>query len=398
MRTHLISAWLCGTLIAAVSVAACGDKGGRGHNTAADASGAADTTPGADGSATADGAQPGADAPTGGCSETDLEACEYASRGLEYDEFDGIATTEPLTGRALPLYARVPKADGPLPVAIWSHGGGFITGGQLHSEQWGNLLASHGYVTIHIGHSPLPDGGGAKYCEVAKVPDNECVPGGDDDANGLLAIGRSFDVVAVLDDLPRLSDLSVAKGGPAFDLDRVVVAGWSGGARGPMMVMGAKVLPTPGSAPFSNPHALPVAALFMSPAGPPFAGWYDDGADSSWSEMRGPTFGATGTNDVKPDKTDLTGDIRRIYFPLQPHDDVRWLLYSNLPVGVGGHGSFNLEDAASSDERLSRLNRAISSAARAFLDASVDGDEGAKAWLGSHNAKVLAGDASWEIR
>lgn len=414
-------------LITSVMVACGGDEGGRRDDTAAppDASDVVDTSGPAD-TASPDTASPDTSTPDTAspdtvapdtvvpdtavpdtaagdtqvrvCGAEDLAACEYPSRDLAYVERDGIATTEPETGRSLPLHVRIPVAAGPLPVVIWSHGGGFLNGGQLNSDDWGDLLARHGYVVLHVGHSPLGPAGAARLCELASVPEAECVTSAgedDDDNNGLVAVGRSYDLAAVLDDLPRLSQFSVDNGGPALDLERVVVAGWSGGSRGPMVLMGAKVRPTPGAPLFTNPHALPVGAIFMSPAGPGFGGWYEDASDNSWNEMRGPTFTATGTNDQKPTKPELTGAIRRMPFPLQPADGTRLLLYSNLAVGVGGHGTYDLQSTGSNDPRLDRLSRAIGSVGRAFVDAAVDKDAAALAWLVSDHAKVLAGDVDW---
>lgn len=101
----------------------------------------------------------------------------------------------------------------------------------------------------------------------------------------------------------------------------------------------------------------------------------------------------TGDNDVKPSKPDLTGADRRIAYERQPADGSRYLLYSKLPPGVGGHPTYDLEDLASADPRVVRLSRAIQSTARAFLDATLNGDAAAKAWLESDHAAVLAGDA-----
>ena len=67
-------------------------------------------------------------------------------------------------------------------------------------------------------------------------------------------------------------------------------------------------------------------------------------------------------------------------------------------VGVGGYDAFNLADAASSDQRLSRLSRALRSSVLAFLDANIKSDATAKDWLATSNAKVLAGEADWESR
>lgn len=329
------------------------------------------------------------------CSPDDLAACEYPSRELEYAVREGLTTTDLATGRSLKLLARIPAVAGPVPVVIWSHGGGFNPVGERSSEQWGDLLARHGYLVIHIAHALLTTETGRAGCALASVPEAECVPGDDEDANGLLAVFRAYDIAAVLDDLPRLSQLSVANGGPALDLDKVALSGWSGGSRGPMVLMGATVRPTPGAPLFSKTHARPAAAFIMSPTGPGFGGFYDDETGTSWDAMRGPFMMATGTNDVKPLKPGLDGSVRRAPFAAQPGDGKRVLLYSNLAVGVGGHATYDLEDIGSNDERLDRLTRALGSSVRAFLDASLRNSAAALAWLATDQAKVLAGEADW---
>ena len=163
--------------------------------------------------------------------------------------------------------------------------------------------------------------------------------------------------------------------------------------------MGLTFEPLPGMDPMSLEHPRPAAAIALSPAGAGFGGFYDHGGDdSSWSTMRGPVLVVTGENDVKPDKPELTGAIRRQAFDRMPADGERHLLYSTLPVGVGGHGTYNLEDADDADPRVVSLTRAIASSARAFLDASLLGDDDAAEWLASDRARGLAGEASWENR
>jgi dienelactone hydrolase len=322
----------------------------------------------------------------------------YPSRNGEYTEREGLATTEPVSGRQLPLLVRVPSGSrGPQAAVIWMHGGGFNDNGHREGKAWGDMLAKHGYVVIHVASS-FPDAeSGLKMCAKAAVPRHEC-HAGDEDANGLLTVFRSLDLGAVLDDLPRLSRLSAAAGGPEIDMARVAVGGWSGGSRAPMIAMGATTKPSESAPMYFAPHPLPAVAFGMSPSGPPFGGWFDEGGKSSWSTMRGPYLMATGGNDVKPGKPELTGEIRRLPFQAQPGDGKRWLLYSNLAVGVGGHGTYNLGDLNSNDERVTRLSEAIASVTRAFLDAYLRDDAKARAWLDSGNAKVLAGAADWEHR
>jgi len=330
------------------------------------------------------------------CSAGSPLACRYQSRDKSSDERGDLSVTEPVTGRELPILARIPVGGpDPSPVVIWSHGGAFFEGGERQSKEWGLLFASQGFVVLHIGHSEL----GAEVdavCTAAAMPANECADAkaGDDENGGLVTVARSYDIVAVLDALPRLAGLITAAGGPALDLEKVVVAGWSGGSRGPMVVMGATLRPSPSAPIFANAHALPAAAMFLSPSGPGFGGFFLIAEETSWEAMRGPTFMATGANDVKPSSPELDGPTRRIPFAAQPGDGKRFMLFSSLAVGVGGHGSYNLGDTEG-DPRLVRLESAIQSAARAFLDAVLRDDSTAKTWLSSNAARILASEAEW---
>ena len=257
------------------------------------------------------------------------------------------------------------------------------------------VIAAHGYVVIHIGHAPITTETGKAMCDIASIPAAECVPSTDEDSY-VVALGKVLDEKAVIDKLDVLSQESVAAGGPALQASRVAVGGWSGGARGPLILLGAKIETTQSAPRFGLSDSRVLAAVALSPAGPGFGGFFEKGTENSWAEMRGPVLVATGTMDVKPSKPDLNGPVRRTAYTKQPADGTRRLLYSNLPVGVGGHPTFNLQLLESTDERLSRFSRALRSSVLAFLDAHVNKSAEASAWLATNNAKVLAGDADWE--
>lgn len=324
---------------------------------------------------------------------------EYASRNLGFTLRRNLTVTDAVTGRVLPLLYREPAGAGPFPVVVWSHGGGFLQNGHEQSSEWGSVFAKHGYLVIHIAHVPPTTATSMALCTRGNVPANECVAmSNDDDSTGLLALAKTGDVVAVLDALSTLSAQNVDAGGPAMDLSKVAVAGWSAGSRAPVVTHGATIRPTPSAPVFSLASTRAIAAIALSPTGPPVGGFFDTGGMNSWSAMRGPVLMMTGQNDAKPSQPLLTGPVRRLAFEKQPADGSRWLLYSTLPVGVGGHDSFNLGDASSSDVRLRKLSRALESAARAFLDAHVKNDAAARAWLDSDSARVLADEAEWVKR
>lgn len=360
-----------------------------------------ESTGGAGGPGAGDAAAPppsGTDASA--CSEADLAACEYPQRNVAAKEVEGTSVEDTTTKRVLPLLARVPEGAGPFPVVVWSHGGGFNDGGHRLGKEWGATIAGQGFVVIHVAHVGLTAEAAQAVCAAASIPPAECTLDGvsADDDTPLVGMVKTLDVLAVLDRLDELSKGSVARGGPALDLSRVATGGWSAGSRAPVVLLGAKLKVTPSAPLFTRPHERVVASVALSTTGPGFGGFYDDGGDSSWKTMRGPLFIGTGENDVKPNKPELTGVLRRVPFTAQPGDGTRRLLYSNLPVGVGGHETYNLEHLGSSDERLARFSRALRSAVLAFLDDTVRGDAAAKAWLSTDHAKVLAGDADWEHR
>ncbi|MBL9013755.1 MAG: hypothetical protein JNL83_06245 [Myxococcales bacterium] len=343
------------------------------------------------------------DAPTGGsdappgdvCSASDLDACEYPLQNLTTTQ-RRVTIMDQSTGRQLPLLARIPALPGPLPVFIWSAGGGFYDNAEDQSAVWGETIARQGYVVIHIGHVPLTLQTGSTICQLAQIPTNECMPPSGDEDSYVVAVGKAYDEKAVLDKLQVLSDGSVSMGGPALDLGKVAVGGWSGGSRGPQILMGARIDTTASAPRFTLEDARVKAVVEMSPAGPTYGGFFDTGTNDSWRTMRGPTLVSTGTNDVKPDKPALTGAIRRIAYTKQPADGTHRLLYSNLPVGRGGHGTFNLGDLDSTDPEVARFSRALRSAVVAFLDANVKGKAEAAAYLTTDNVKILAGDVDWE--
>ncbi len=325
-----------------------------------------------------------------GCSPSSLEACEYPVGGSGMVTTQTVMVTEPISGRVLPVLVRKPPGAGPFAVVIWSHGGGFNDSGQLLSNEWGEPLSRHGFVVLSIGHVTLTPAQGTAFCTAGSVPTAECVATDDEEANGFIALVKSRDVIAVLDALPTLQV------GVPLDLNRVAVAGWSAGARAPQVMQGAKFIPSASAPVYTAPHARVKAIVGLSPISPGYGGFYEGANGNSWDMIRGPVLMATGNNDLKASKPDLTGALRRIAWDRQMADGRRWLLYSNLPPGVGEHGTYNLGDLGSSDPRLSRLSRALRSVVLAFLDAELNGDVAARAWLDSGDARTLAGDASWE--
>ncbi len=391
--------FLATLFLALPGLGACGDDGEGGSGGAGGSSSSTSSTSTTSATTTTGGS--GGSGTGGGAIDCDdAAACAYPSKGLGFSERE-IVVEDAEMGRALPVLARIPDAEGPLPLVIWSHGGGFLPNVPPATAGWSTTFAQQGYAVLTLAHIPPTAEGALALCDLASIPIEDCsadAVAGDEDANGLVALVKTRDVIAVLDALPGLSDASVDLGGPAIDLDRVILAGWSAGSRPGLVTLVATFLPLPGMSPLSMADVRPAAAFALSPTGPGFGGFYEEEGSNSWSDVRGPVLVITGDNDVKPTKPDLNGPVRRRGFENQPEDGSRWMLYSSLEPGVGGHGTYNLEDRNANDERLADLSIAIESTALAFVDANVMGDAEAEAWLASDRARLIAGEAEWVHR
>lgn len=334
------------------------------------------------------------------CEEALPETCDYPSPGLAFTEHT-VSVTEPLTGRELPLRVRLPEGEGPLRVVIYAHGGGLDDEGHRLGGAWAEALATHGYVTLNIGHATLGEGEARLLCEHAEVPEEECGEEAMGEDSGMVGVLKALDVRAVLDALPELAELAEhATDGdaPEVDLDGGAVMGWSAGSRAAVVAGGAGVLPTPSAPVYEDPDPRIVSLVAFSPTGPGFGGFFATEDETSWDGLLGPSLMITGDNDVTHGSPELTGEIRRLAWSSQPADGSRRLLYSALPVGHGGHDTYNLADLDSEDPELAALSLSMRAAVRAHLDQSLAGSEAAAAWLGSDAAVILGGDVDWALR
>ncbi len=321
-----------------------------------------------------------------------LLACAYPPRGLEQGEVTGLTSTNDAIGRTVPLLVRYPTAPGRYPVVFFEHGGGLRPDGHTDSVAWGRVITSHGYVVVHVGH--VETGGRAEaqaLCALGGVTDAECLA----DPAIIHTVARPVDLLAAFEDLPAIAAaVAAANPGTEAGTDRVGLVGWSGGTHGTITVFGASRQLTPTTT-FTRAGDRPLVAVLLSPAGSGFHHFFRDAGGHSWEGLRGPTLMVTGINDVKPEEPLLTGPVRREPFDLAPADGTHRLLYSHLPVGVGAHGTYNLGDSMSSDPRLIRLSGAMVSLTLAHLDAYLEDDTEAAAYLDSEDALLLAGDAEY---
>lgn len=326
-----------------------------------------------------------------GCVDCTWPSLERAITRLPANAADEVyIVRDSTTERALPLVVRFPTGQaGPAPVVLWSHGGGFADDGHTASTEWGEAIAAHGFVVIHVAHVTLTDDSRRALCRFAAVDAGECVPG----ELSFGTIARPRDLIAVLDDLAQVEAWVGERGGPAFDAGRVAIAGHSAGSQGGLVLGGAVRTLSATVTRYRDADPRVIATIGMSPQGPGHNGFFAEEDETSWDDVTLPALLITGVSDINrgnPDSPD--GENRRLAFQHLPGGG-QYLLYAHTTAGA--HDTYNLGDIDAQNPELQSLNEAMTSTVRAFLDARLRDDGQAEAWLASDAPRILAGDAEW---
>jgi len=284
--------------------------------------------------------------------------------------FDNYTVYEARRNRNIKILIRYPfAAPDPLPVIIWSHGGGANPNGHNSYNEWGEALAAAGYAVIHLAHDDDADNA---HCTALDIPASECEPidftkevaaGG---TLGVLWYNRPRDASAILDDFAGIE----AASGLKFDRSRIGVGGHSGGAHTVMNLAGAYVDVSP-SVPERRAYDVRFTAfLACSPQGIGRLGMTAD----SWSSIGVPMMVQTGAADVTTDE-DAAGRLDAFNHMPPP---AKYFLYIDSPAA--NHGTFALNPTTGD----TRLEPYVKASAIAFFDAYLRNFAGAKAWLASN--------------
>jgi len=328
------------------------------------------------------------------CSDEEYEECIYPSPDYSPIEYDGYVFSHDNIPRTMASVIRYPSdATGALPIVIVSHGGSLNDSGHTLMKEWGEQLAMHGYVVIHVAHSTFPEENLAQFCTVYEIPMEECsLP-----TTNPSVVLKSLDAKVVMDTLPTLATWFADNTSITLDVDKVGSLGWSGGSQVPTTLSGAKRHVSP-SVVVSIPDERLGAGVVLSPQGPGFSGYFDDETGTSMESVVRPLLIATGENDWKEGNPELLPAIRaQTYENLPSFDNHHRFLYSLLPIGTGGHGTYSLGDLESGDSTLVRYSLSLISAVRAHFDAHLQESESATQYLNSEKPLVLAGQdlATW---
>ncbi|GJM08590.1 MAG: hypothetical protein DHS20C11_08660 [Lysobacteraceae bacterium] len=256
--------------------------------------------------------------------------------------------------RLIAFVIRYPDVAGPQPVVLLSHGGGNGLCSPIGAlREWRFRTTQAGYVSVSVAHAPhydydsstgLPGCPGQAdpasvdlMCQALNVdntpnPDerNEC------ERVGIINWDRTQDLTEVIGQLQQLA--SSAPWDTRLDMDRLAVAGHSGGAAGAISLGGAiRAFGRDDMGDVNYPdlsHPLVDAQVLLSPAGSGRLGFYDTGFDQSnqsWQAINIPTLMLTGDGDntCSPRGNCIGGDsptTRKVAFELLPPTTQGYLL------------------------------------------------------------------------
>ncbi len=285
--------------------------------------------------------------------------------------FDGYTVSDLARSRSFAIRIRYPLgAPAPLPLVIFSPGGGPNPVGHLTHEEWGTRLASVGYAVIHMAH-PLDDP--SDHCEPLGIPPAECDSASITSGTTLGAIWyeRPRDASAVIDDLAGIE----AASGARFDRSRIGIAGHSGGAHTVMSTAGTALDWSPSVTKIIYREPRILAFLANSPQGIGVFGV----TTTSWDSIGSPVMVTTGAADSAPATPDPATRLHP--FQYMPPPD-KYQLYLDSPDAV--HNVFGLNAAEGAGDRpLTQLEEYVWVSGLAFLDAYVREFAPARAWLES---------------
>jgi predicted dienelactone hydrolase len=273
----------------------------------------------------------------------------------------------------LPLTVWVPKgAPEPFPVVIYSHGGGSRTIPGKSGEEWAKFLAKSGYAVIAMHHmSRSPEDVIANICGELGINPRGC------DRNIYVpyyeSTDRPQDAIAVMDSLEVIG----WKTGFNFDLEKIVILGFSGGTNTTHYLAGGKRNAIFGvsqdTAYYSVEENRPKAFLAMSSGAGIQGGW----TPQSLSDINKPFLCATGA-------ADLSAELRAEFYD-QLKSNHQYRLFINSQSAQ--HVAFNHELTGNNQERSDQLifHQWLEAVNIAFLDYYVKEKKSALDWLKSNN-------------
>lgn len=275
--------------------------------------------------------------------------------------------------RIVPVKIYLPKAKGPFPVIIFSHGlGGSRTGYEYLGKHW----ASHGYVSVHLQHI------GSDTAVWMNVPQPmEAMKKAAADPKN--SINRPLDVKFAIDQLTRKnSDDSPVKG--KLDLNRLGMSGHSFGGYTTLAVAGQTFVGPAGRG-ITVGDVRVIAAIPMSAPVPKNKD--KDNLDKSFATVNIPCLNMTGTLDDSP-IGDTKATERRLIFDHTPGPDQYFINFQDGDHMIFSGRAGKQSPAAKKDPQFQDL---IKMTTTAFWDSYLRGNAPAKTWLRDGACKTTLG-------
>ncbi len=292
--------------------------------------------------------------------------------------------------RDIPILVRHPAGTiDPLPLVLWSHGGGKSTDGKYNNVDWAAALVSAGYIVVSMSHLPRSnaqrDALAVEFGIASTAADQEF------EAN----VDRPRDAIATLNDLRNIEAAFPALSG-RIDYERIGMGGHSRGAYTVRTVSGARVDLAPNLSGYSfldgaatnQPLAVRIkAVLANSPQGPGRFGFYDrSNGDHSWRDCTLPDLTQSGQGDNTGEQA-----VDRIKpFDLFPVGD-KFKMFIDDPNTP--HETFNLNNP---DQPV--FESYVRSTGLAFFDAYLKGLPVARAYLDSPALQTVSSNVATILR
>lgn len=273
--------------------------------------------------------------------------------------------------------ANADRAGPPFPVVLFSHG---LGGTRENYAYFGQHVASHGYVVVHLQHPGSDDAawrGQARPLESMRRATT--------DLENLL--GRPADVSFAIDQLERLDADDQWPLHDQVDLAAIAVAGHSFGAYTALCAAGRVLVPPIGRPREVGDVRVKACIALSSPAAE------RDRTSGAYDRITVPCLHFTGTRDDSP-IGDTPAVLRRLPFDASPHAERVLVILQDAD-----HGAFG--DSRRGDRHRDPAHHPlILAASTAFLAATLQDDAAARTWLldGGYAAALGArGTFEWRL-
>ena len=278
--------------------------------------------------------------------------------------------------RDVPVKVFYPRATGPFPLIILSHG---LGGSRDGLDYIGHFWATHGYVCAQIQHI------GTDESVWRGAPDEAAARAALSRAASNLTniLNRPRDVTFAIDQMLALNGDTKSELNGKINADEIGVAGHSLGGFTALASAGETLIGGGATLNLGDPRIKACVAM-SAPINP------NGALADQFAEFVTPTFYAVGADDNSV--LGATIAHRQIYDVIDAPDQYLLILAGADHMALGGQ---RLGDDLPGDAAIHAL---VQTATLAFWDAELKGNEAAKSWLKDDFSAELEGKSSFESK